>query len=379
MEGDYRNLFEQLSERQDALAVTTSQIERARVDADALGQKVEQHTADAATLEGELKGALAEEIASQGEALKERKAQLGEAEVALGEGKVEAAYGILQGLSCSEDTVADEASGLQPALGLLYGHGVELCYQTLQDVKGPLTLKHFKSFISGIAVAGEKAYVLTKEGPVIDVIDGRLVGEFPYPGCLDLAIVDGQIVAAGYGIRAMNAYVGNDQTLVHGVTTDDEGNMFAMIEKDGYRSLRTVVEEQGQFHLKDKVLVYDTKDCSTSDVAIIPWGKFTGYDGKEYDFSVISSANVHYLDVNSHPIDMEHPGDLMQQVVPLSLDGDMLEVACSLPRNRKIVIDKIDLGSKTCEGTSVIASLNYPVFAVEAVRSEELHKRLIGM
>lgn len=178
--------------------------------------------------------------------------------------------------------------------------------------------------------------------------------------------------------------------------TDRQGNLYAFARELELGRKGTPAEihryvlveinsDSGNYSLGKEILSYEGtpwRGRGMAAAAIVPYGNFKGKNGKEYPFSVLSCANLRYLDLNGEKIEgTEVWGEKgIRAVEPLKLRGDELEVVYSGQNlEGQIIKAKIDLRRR-----EIIESETYrggfdfhKIYALEPVTDESLHKKLI--
>jgi hypothetical protein len=120
-----------------------------------------------------------------------------------------------------------------------------------------------------------------------------------------------------------------------------------------------------------------TKPIKIAQAQIVPYGEIKMLGGN-VPFSVLSTVHSSYLDVNGQKIEGTEVNGEISRVTVLKQNGKDVEVAYS-GHLREIIKATIDLETKTAKVMNLVPDCREFVLALEPVRSETLHKKLIDM
>lgn len=151
-----------------------------------------------------------------------------------------------------------------------------------------------------------------------------------------------------------------------------QGSLYALLSyKDFHHGVVEIVSGK-QYSLGNELVHYSTNHHNITQALIIP------YPGD--DFSIVSCANLNYLDLNGEMIIRTEVGKdrNISRLELLALTGTQLEVVYSGNLLGQVIKARIDLEQKTAtEKKVLVAWLSCSPTALKLVKSKSLHQKLI--
>jgi hypothetical protein len=161
----------------------------------------------------------------------------------------------------------------------------------------------------------------------------------------------------------------------------NEGNLFGLVWNHNItHGLIEILENSGKYFFGKELLNYGLKHDHGCQFIIVPQGRLQGTN-KEYDSSVVSCVNLHYLDLNGEPIkgtEVEQT-QYIHVLEPLISDGRSLEVIYSGYNIKQVIKAKIDLENKKLAKKEVLMD-SFPGWAdyFKPIQTKSLHEKLIS-
>ncbi|MBU1030589.1 MAG: hypothetical protein KKB65_05120 [Nanoarchaeota archaeon] len=157
-------------------------------------------------------------------------------------------------------------------------------------------------------------------------------------------------------------------------------SLYALVQKtdDSNSVVEINTSNSNSFFIGETIKNYDVSHGSICDFAIVPQGNMRGDNGKAYPFSIITCANMDYLDLNGEKIvGIEVKNSSNQSIRRLKLiksTPTTAEIIYSGYNLNTIYKAKIDLQSKKADVQPMIKQLSDCVFALEPVFDKESHE-----
>jgi hypothetical protein len=286
----------------------------------------------------------------------------------------------------------DELMSPDTPYGILFGsNNGGLHYYDLANKKEYLLCRHSNEYLISILATSDEVYyggidekvrslfgniVLVRTEHIMSikenkgtVLDGGLYGV--WDTLKDkILISDSQLESKG------NAHILS-------LMTDPQDNLYAFVSAEnnsGNHNVIKINESQGTYKLGETILFNGTSGFVCQAV-IIPHGSFKGVDGLEYPFSVISCANLHYLDINGVEINGTRTNNSaglpenIHCVEILEQNGGFAEIIHNRESLKYCIKIKVDLDQKTVLKEEQF--LNQKPTALHAVKNFSLHQKLI--
>ncbi|MFH1606007.1 MAG: hypothetical protein ABIC91_01560 [Nanoarchaeota archaeon] len=162
-------------------------------------------------------------------------------------------------------------------------------------------------------------------------------------------------------------------------------SLYALVQKTD--DSNSVVEinnsNPNKFFIGETIKNYDTDHSNLCDFAIVPQGNMRGDNGKDYPFSIITCANLEYLDLNGEKIiETEVNKSSNQSIKRLKLiksTSTTAEIIYSGWNLKNIYKANIDLTNKTTITEPIITNLSTLVLALQPIFKRDSHEHLSSL
>ncbi len=196
----------------------------------------------------------------------------------------------------------------------------------------------------------------------------------------------GRIIDGGwYGLvdtKTNRSLISREQLKARGIITitsllSGGDELFALYKTEKERGIIEIRKEGLEYSLGEEVLHYDSGNRAPSQAIVIPVEEFTGLNGKDYNFSVLSCANLNYLDINGEKIAGGEGGEKIYRVVPWCQEGNYLDVVMSKHKKNEVVRVTINLEKRQIIDQELLLRTAYPCKALFPVTNMRLHNKLM--